>query len=930
MIKLFQNLLNNKKKLRVENPTENNPKKIKKYMGCIDYVEASNLMGWVASTTNDKPISIVAYINGEFAGEGVADQYRADLQNSSIHQGKHAFQIELNVDLIKNGSKVEIRNKVNDENLGIDDFTIEFLEQKFKVEVTNAYGNRLDFAIESSDIIHDKCITFLIDSELVVERTVYSEHANHHDHIWLPAKYLDNAEHLLEIGIKGLPGRYGSARLNLSPILTPWQYLKESYKEPGFLSLPRHADSRYESLNLQIESIANNKTTATIALKNLNTIHNVVVESYENRKRFPSFALPIVKSPEVSIIIPAFNKFELTYHCIASIALAYNKTSYEVIVADDCSTDETINVSKIIKNLIVSKNPENLRFLKSCNRASDIAKGEYIIFLNNDTEVRSFWIDELIAQHKKDPTVGLTGSKLINLDGSLQEAGGIVWKNGAPWNVGRNSNPHSPEYNYVRQVDYLSGAALCISTKVWKEVGKFSEELAPAYYEDTDLAFKVREAGYKTLYVPFSEVVHFEGQSHGTDITKGLKQYQVINEKTFRAKWFKAFKNNGTASLQNLKTEKDRNINARILVIDYTTPMPNNDAGSYAAIQEIKLMVSLGFKVTFVPENLAHFGKHTRELQKIGVEVLYAPFYTSLTEVLNLRLEEMDAVYITRYYVAQNYLAKIKQAGKKVIFNNADLHFLREIRTALNNGRNEASLSVAVETRGQELDVCRKVDAVLTYTATEQAVISSHILEIDKLHITPWVLEEKSSGPTFAQRKGIAFLGGYNHKPNVEAVEYLVNKIMPILKKQRPDIVLSVYGSKMPEIFKSYETDNIKMVGFAAHLDDVYHNHRVFVSPLLSGAGIKGKVLDSMAYGLPAVLTEVAAEGTGLTHGISTLIAEEPEEWVETIIKLYDDEKLWNRFAENELALVKEKYSFEHGKKAFTNIFASVGLYSTR
>lgn len=930
MIKIFQNLLNKKKKLTVEKLIENNPKKIKKYMGCIDYLEASNLMGWVASTADDKPISIVAYINGEFAGEGVADQYRADLQNSAIHQGKHAFQIELNLDLIKNGSKVEIRNKVNDENLGIDDFTIEFLEQKFKVEVTNAYGNRLDFAIESSGIINDKCITFLIDSELVVERTVYSDHANHSDHVWLPAKYLDNADHLLEIGIRGLPGRYGCAKLNLSPILTPWQYLKESYKEPGFLSLPRHADSRYESLNLQIESIANNKTSAATALKNLNTVHSVVVESYENRKKFPPFALPLTKNPEVSIIIPAYNKFELTYHCIASIALAYNKTSYEVILADDCSTDETIEAVSIIKNLKISKNPENLRFLKSCNRASEVVSGEYIIFLNNDTEVRSFWIDELIAQHKKDANVGLTGSKLLNLDGTLQEAGGIVWGNGEPWNVGRNANPQHPDYNYVRQVDYLSGAALCIPTKVWHEVGKFSEELAPAYYEDTDLAFKVRSAGYKTLYVPTSEVVHFEGQSHGTDVTKGLKQYQVINEKTFRTKWFKTFKNNGKASLQNLKLEKDRNIDARILVIDYATPMPNNDAGSYAAIQEIKLIISLGFKVTFVPENLAHFGKHTRELQTMGVEVLYAPFYTSLEEVLNLRLAEMDAVYITRFYIAQNYLTRIKQAGKRIIFNNADLHFLREIRKALNNGRDEEALNKAKETRNQELEVCRQVDAVLTYTQIEQAVISSHILEIDKLHITPWVLEEKSSGSSFTQRKGITFLGGYNHTPNVEAVEYLVNKIMPMLKKQRPDIVLYIYGSKMPKEFKSYETANIKMVGFAEHLDDVYHNHRVFVSPLLSGAGIKGKVLESMAYGLPTVLTEVAAEGTGLSHGITALIAQKPEEWAQAIVKLYDDEKLWNRFAENELALVKEKYSFEHGRKAFKDIFASIGLYSTR
>jgi glycosyltransferase involved in cell wall biosynthesis len=512
----------------------------------------------------------------------------------------------------------------------------------------------------------------------------------------------------------------------------------------------------------------------------------------------------------------------------------------------------------------------------------------------------------------------------------MQEAGGIVWGNGQPWNVGRDANPLQPEFNYAREVDYVSGAAMCIPKTIWEEVGRFSEELVPCYYEDTDLAFKVRDAGYKTVYVPTSEVVHFEGQSHGRDVTKGLKRYQVVNEKTFRNKWFKAFKHNGKASLENLKIEKDRNIDQRILVIDYASPQPNKDAGSYAAIQEIKLMLALGFKVTFVPENLAHFGKYTTALQKMGVEVLYAPFYTSMDDVLARRLDEVDAVYITRYYVAEAYLQKIKEKGKKIIFNNADLHFLREMRAALKNGKDEEKLTDALETRVRELRVCNSVDAILTYNATEHAVITSHILDAEKLHITPWVLEEKQPGPAFEKREGIVFLGGFNHTPNIECVEFLAKDIMPLLAKKRPDITLYVYGSNMPDDMKEFECDNIKMVGFAEHLDDVFHNHRVFVAPLLSGAGIKGKVLESMAYGLPTVLTDVAAEGTGLTHGISTLIAEKAEEWVGGIIKLYDDEKLWQKFADNQNTLVKSNFSFEGGKAAFKEIFASVGLFTTR
>lgn len=198
------------------------------------------------------------------------------------------------------------------------------------------------------------------------------------------------------------------------------------------------------------------------------------------------------------------------------------------------------------------------------------------------------------------------------------------------------------------------------------------------------------------------------------------------------------------------------------------------------------------------------------------------------------------------------------------------------------------------------------------------------------MHITPWVLETKPSGPAFKKREGIAFLGGYNHKPNVEAVEFMVTQVMPLLHAQRPDIKFHVYGSKMPASFDDYETDNVAIEGFAESLDDVYHKHRIFVAPLISGAGIKGKVLDAMSYATPTILTEVAAEGTGLSNGINTLIANDPADWVEAIVKLYDDEKLWQRFAENSRLLATENYSFDNGVKRFKKIFESVGIYSSK
>ncbi|SEQ95618.1 Glycosyltransferase, GT2 family [Amphritea atlantica] len=907
-------------------------KKIDHLLGHIDLFENGVVSGWSINTENtSSPLSVHIVCGDRIIGSGIANIYRADLEKAGYGSGKHGFQIDVADEWAIDEKEVGllIVDAESGQPVTKDAKVFSLNGERIFAKILGEEHGHIVIQLQSRNPIGKKEVTLFNEDKLINHRLIETNQSVLEVRLPIPLSLQDGRPKLYKVGMTGVPYLLGTEVVTSHPIQTPWQYLKESFNKPGFLSMPQQADSRYESLHFQLEAMSESSIQNTV--ENLLTTHKVVVEGYEKRDQYPAFSLPECDTPSVSIIVPAYNKFELTYHCIASIALAYNKTTYEVILADDCSTDKTSEAEAIIKNLIVSRNPENLRFLKSCNRASAKARGKYIIFLNNDTEVTSFWIDELVSKMEQDTTIGMTGSKLLNLDGTLQEAGGIIWENGQPWNVGRNENPMTPEFNYAREVDYLTGAAMCIRSSVWHKVGLFSEELVPCYYEDTDLAFKVREEGYKTVYTPHSVVVHFEGQSHGTDVTKGLKRYQVINEKTFRQKWFKAFRNNGTPGLENLKIEKDRNVDQRILVIDYASPMPNKDAGSYAAIQEMKLIQSLGFKVTFVPANLAHFGKYTLELQKMGVEVLYAPFYASVNHVLETRLQEMDAVYITRYHIAKDYISYIRENSRaKIIFNNADLHFLREMRAALKGEKDQLLLEKVLNTREQELSVCRQVDAILCYNSTEHAVITSHILEADKLHITPWVLEEKPKGPEFNDRNGIAFLGGFNHTPNGEAVDYLVDEIMPLLGKQRPDITLYVYGSNMPEAYKEMETENIKMLGFAESLDGVFHDHRVFIAPLLSGAGIKGKVLESMAYGLPSVLTEVAAEGTGLTHGISTLIAQEPQEWVDAIIRLYDDEVLWNKFAENSQTLVTEKYSFERGKKVFRNIFSSVGIYSIK
>jgi len=317
----------------------------------------------------------------------------------------------------------------------------------------------------------------------------------------------------------------------------------------------------------------------------------------------------------------------------------------------------------------------------------------------------------------------------------------------------------------------------------------------------------------------------------------------------------------------------------------------------------------------------------TTFLQKMGVEVLYGPFFTSLSAVIETYAPKIHAVYITRYHVAEKTLPIIKKinAAIPILFNNADLHFLRELRMALRENDLKA-VENSAETRKRELAVMHKVDVVLSYTDVERAVITSHLLESNKVFSCPWVLEDKTVGYSFEEREGIAFLGGYKHAPNVEAVQFFVEQVAPLLLVKAPDIIFYVYGSHLPKSFVDFNADNIRIVGFVEHLDDLYQQHRVFVAPLLSGAGIKGKVLEALAYGLPTVLSSVAAEGIGLSHNITTLQAETPEQWCEEIIRLYHDKTLWLRISENQKILAQGQFSFSAGKQKMHNVFSSIGL----
>jgi GT2 family glycosyltransferase len=267
---------------------------------------------------------------------------------------------------------------------------------------------------------------------------------------------------------------------------------------------------------------------------------------------------PTFEQPYVSIVIPVYNKILYTQNCLASI-LEHTDVPYEVIVVDDNSSDATAETLAQMQNVRVVHANENRGFVRSCNAGANVARAGYILFLNNDTTVTTGWLSSLVETLDRDCAAGAVGSKLVYPDGTLQEAGGIIWKDASGWNFGKFDDASKPEYNYLREVDYCSGAALMIRKELFEQVGGFDTRYSPGYWEDTDLCFSVRKKGYKVMFQPESVVIHFEGISAGTSTSSGMKRYQEINAGKFVEKWSKELGEQCEHNINNIFFARDRN-----------------------------------------------------------------------------------------------------------------------------------------------------------------------------------------------------------------------------------------------------------------------------------------------------------------------------------------------------------------------------------
>ncbi|CAN5425673.1 hypothetical protein BH09PAT4_BH09PAT4_03100 [soil metagenome] len=600
------------------------------------------------------------------------------------------------------------------------------------------------------------------------------------------------------------------------------------------------------------------------------------------------------KTYEVSIVIPVYNKKAYTLACLSSLTANVGKhIRYEVVIIDNDSTDGTRAALAKIPGLAYKHNKKNMGFVDACNQGAKMAKGEYIVFLNNDTLVQKGWLESLLDTIVRDG-VGIVGSKLVYPSNKLQEAGGIVFSDASGNNYGRDDSPEDYKYNYVRSVDYCSGASIIIRKNFFFELGGFDRLYAPAYYEDTDLSFATRKAGLQVLYQPKSVIYHVEGGTAGTDLSTGFKRFQAINKVKFEKKWAKELRKQQEPG--EVYLGRDRSSDKLALIVDENIPKTDEDSGSVRMFRIIESLTRLGYKVTFFPYNTAYNQKYAEPLQQMGVEVVYGGIY--FLDFIRENGHYYDVVMLSRPRIASFFMdyCRIFCKNAKIIYDTVDLHYLRLRRQAEYDGDKKKLLAFAQKHELIEKHLIDEADVTLVVSDVEKDVLEKDGYKVEILS-NIHKIDESAYASGYSERKDILFVGGYGHPPNIDGIRWFANDIFPAIRKKLPDVNLNVVGSNMSDELRQEleHRPGVIVKGFVedSELNSLLNSTRVFVAPLRYGAGVKGKIGQAIEHGVPVVSTSIGVEGMRLQTNDSCLVADKTDDFAKSVVDLYTSKELW-------------------------------------
>ncbi len=594
--------------------------------------------------------------------------------------------------------------------------------------------------------------------------------------------------------------------------------------------------------------------------------------------------------PRVTVIVLAYKNTDHLKRCIDSLLADDSAPEFKIrILLNAVAGDECEEIRKRYDTATVIASDVNLGFGGGCNHAARNAQTEFLAFINDDAVVTRGWLRALISCADRSRESAAIGSRILFPGGILQEAGSVVWCDGSTAPVGRGLPVQGNHYNAVRETDFCSANGLLVRTSDWLAVNGFDEQFYPAYYEDVDLCFNLRHRfGRKVLYEPRSVIVHEESRSSEAAFRAFLFKKQ---QEYFVSKW----SNELTAYLPpstglRRAVFHTRKVDTTVLFVDDRFPDASLGSG-FGRFGDIgKDLEGSSFATTFLAT--AERARAAHCLTDFGIETTsHVPSISAIGP--------FDVVIASRPHNYVRYVERAQRGRDMLrVYDAEALFHLRLARKAAreeNAGKQKQIIKAAEEMRAIERRIVGNADLVVCTSADEEMVIRSlgakrTILQLPlNRAITP-------TAAPFARRSGVAFAAGWlggSDSPNLAALEWFVNQVLPYLRAHAPSLRVRVSGRNPPAEALALASPQLSFTGNVDDISDVYNSARVMIAPVVIGAGTKVKTVESLQHAVPIVATAIGAEGLPAPMRALIDVADEPEAFASAIVRLATDEAYW-------------------------------------
>ncbi len=611
-------------------------------------------------------------------------------------------------------------------------------------------------------------------------------------------------------------------------------------------------------------------------------------------------------APMLSVIIVLHNQFALTMMALASLRANF-AGAIELILVDSGSTDDTRHIERFVTGAKLIRFAYNAGFVQACNTALPQVSADALLYLNNDLLLGLDAIRSARARLFSSPEIGAVGAKLIRTNGALQEAGSIIWRDGTTFGYLRDADPNTPEANFVREVDYCSGAFLMLRTELVRALGGFDDDYRPAYYEEADLCVRLRKRGYRVIYDPAIVVQHFEyGSADATSSTRLMMR----NHKIFVGKHLDFLRYQHPPRARNaVHARSPRPIASapaaalRILFIEDRIPLRNLGAGYVRSNDIIHSMAALGhlvsvfpiYKATASPIAIYHDMPDT-------AEVLYERGMETLAAFIEERSGYYDIVWVGRTHNLERLLPILGDSSSALPAHGfvLDTEAIAAPRTNEQDrvlGRpQKESLETALRKELACAYFCQKIIAV---SEADAALVraAGH----SNVSVLGHVKEVQPTPSSWGQRRDLLFLGAIHDpgSPNHDSLEWFIGQVLPLLDgRLPPEVRFTVAGFVRRDVDLSAlgRHPRVDLIGAVDDLAALYDRHRVFVAPTRFAGGIPFKVHEAASYGVPVVASDLICRQVGWKTGVEIIAGgtDDAAGFADAVVALYKDAKCWN------------------------------------